>query len=68
MAVRAAGLVIFRVRPEIEYLLMQASYSNHHWSPPKGDTILIITSSSSSTGKSQMDCVIDLKHYLQRHI
>lgn len=42
MAVRAAGLVIFRVCPEIEYLLMQASYSNHHWSPPKGDTILFI--------------------------
>lgn len=42
MGVRAAGLVIFRVRHEIEYLLMQASYSNHHWSPPKGDTILII--------------------------
>ncbi|XP_042862979.1 bis(5'-nucleosyl)-tetraphosphatase [asymmetrical]-like [Penaeus japonicus] len=34
---RAAGLVIFRcIATEIQYLLMQASYADHHWSPPKG--------------------------------
>lgn len=36
MAVRAAGFVIFRRNPDIEYLLMQTSYGKHHWTPPKG--------------------------------
>lgn len=34
---RAAGLIIFRrAAAQIEYLLMQTSYGNHHWTPPKG--------------------------------
>ncbi|KAI4493674.1 hypothetical protein M0804_001850 [Polistes exclamans] len=34
---RACGFVIFRqVQGSIEYLLMQTSYGNHHWTPPKG--------------------------------
>ncbi|CAK9831222.1 Bis(5'-nucleosyl)-tetraphosphatase [asymmetrical] [Anthophora retusa] len=37
MTTRACGFVIFRrVQGIVEYLLMQASYGNHHWSPPKG--------------------------------
>lgn len=34
----AAGFVIFRrlVGKNIEYLLLQASYGEHHWTPPKG--------------------------------
>lgn len=36
MSVRAAGFIVYRRVPEIEYLLMQASYSNNHWTPPKG--------------------------------
>lgn len=37
MAVRAAGLVIYReLGQSIEYLLLQASNQNHHWTPPKG--------------------------------
>uniref|UniRef100_A0A2M4C2L3 Bis(5'-nucleosyl)-tetraphosphatase [asymmetrical] n=1 Tax=Anopheles marajoara TaxID=58244 RepID=A0A2M4C2L3_9DIPT len=37
MAKRAAGFLIFRRLCErIEYLMMQASYGQHHWSPPKG--------------------------------
>ncbi|XP_014675405.1 PREDICTED: bis(5'-nucleosyl)-tetraphosphatase [asymmetrical]-like [Priapulus caudatus] len=38
-ALRAAGLVIFRRHGDkkiTEYLLMQTSYGNHHWTPPKG--------------------------------
>jgi len=36
-AVRAAGLIVFRiVAKEIEYLVMQTSYGHHHWTPPKG--------------------------------
>lgn len=36
MTLKAAGFVIFRRKPDIEYLLLQASYGTHHWSPPKG--------------------------------
>ncbi|KAM7353151.1 purine phosphoribosyltransferase family protein Apf [Cochliomyia hominivorax] len=37
MAKRAAGFVIFRrLRDEIEYLLLKASYGDFHWSSPKG--------------------------------
>ena len=34
--VRAAGFVLFRRNPSVEYLLMQTSYGQHHWTPPKG--------------------------------
>jgi len=34
---RAAGFIIFRRKSErVEYLLLQASYGKHHWTPPKG--------------------------------
>ncbi|XP_068620481.1 bis(5'-nucleosyl)-tetraphosphatase [asymmetrical] [Battus philenor] len=34
---RAAGLVIFRYTNNvIQFLLMQTSYGEHHWTPPKG--------------------------------
>lgn len=35
---KAAGFVVYRKNCDeiIEYLLMQASYANHHWTPPKG--------------------------------
>lgn len=34
---RAAGFLIFReLNKTIEYLLLKASYGDHHWSPPKG--------------------------------
>ncbi|XP_015112669.1 bis(5'-nucleosyl)-tetraphosphatase [asymmetrical] [Diachasma alloeum] len=37
MATRACGFVIFRrFKGPIEYLLMQTSYGQHHWTPPKG--------------------------------
>lgn len=43
MAVRACGFIVFRrlascVLPpdNIEYLLLQTSYGEHHWTPPKG--------------------------------
>ena len=33
----AAGFVIFRkVSNTVEYLLLQTSYGEHHWTPPKG--------------------------------
>lgn len=37
MVVKAAGLVIYRkLAGKIEFLLLQASYPPHHWTPPKG--------------------------------
>lgn len=40
MAKRAAGFVILRkLCGRIEYLLLQASYGSHHWTPPKGMTL-----------------------------
>ena len=38
-AKRAAGLVIYKqkdVTSVVEWLLMQTSYGQHHWTPPKG--------------------------------
>ncbi|GLV43433.1 Diadenosine tetraphosphatase [Carabus blaptoides fortunei] len=33
----AAGFVIFRrINNTVQYLLLQASYGDHHWTPPKG--------------------------------
>jgi bis(5'-nucleosidyl)-tetraphosphatase len=33
----AAGLIIYRrLSGAIEYLLLQTSYGDHHWTPPKG--------------------------------
>ena len=38
--VRAAGLIIYRRKGSnlspVEYLLLQTSYGQHHWTPPKG--------------------------------
>ncbi|NP_001092183.1 nudix hydrolase 2 S homeolog [Xenopus laevis] len=45
MALRACGLIIFRrckagisaaATDAIEFLLLQTSYGEHHWTPPKG--------------------------------
>lgn len=43
MALRACGFIVFRrlascmLPPDnIEYLLLQTSYGEHHWTPPKG--------------------------------
>uniref|UniRef100_A0A3Q3IEY0 Bis(5'-nucleosyl)-tetraphosphatase [asymmetrical] n=1 Tax=Monopterus albus TaxID=43700 RepID=A0A3Q3IEY0_MONAL len=43
MAVRACGFIVFRrlascIPPQdnTEYLLLQTSYGEHHWTPPKG--------------------------------
>lgn len=46
MSLRACGLIIFRrlnqgkfsarTKDDIEFLLLQTSYGEHHWTPPKG--------------------------------
>lgn len=48
---RAAGLVIYRqVNSRIEYLLLQASYANNHWSPTKGNVLFQIAFHSVCLG------------------
>lgn len=38
---RAAGLVIFRnVNKVIQFLMLQTSYGENHWTPPKGILLL----------------------------
>lgn len=41
---KAAGFVIYRENCNgiIEYLLMQASYGEFHWTPPKGKIKIIL--------------------------
>ncbi|XP_071964400.1 bis(5'-nucleosyl)-tetraphosphatase [asymmetrical]-like [Antedon mediterranea] len=37
MSIKAGGLIVFRrVQNSIQYLLLQASYGDNHWTPPKG--------------------------------
>ncbi|XP_033118454.1 bis(5'-nucleosyl)-tetraphosphatase [asymmetrical]-like [Anneissia japonica] len=37
LTIKAAGLIVFRrVQDSIQYLLLQASYGDNHWTPPKG--------------------------------
>ncbi|XP_078077321.1 bis(5'-nucleosyl)-tetraphosphatase [asymmetrical] [Mustelus asterias] len=45
MTLRACGLIVFRrlhavgfasAPPQIQFLLLQTSYGQHHWTPPKG--------------------------------
>lgn len=41
MTRRAAGFLIFRrFNSEIEYLMLKASYGSHHWTPPKGMSLV----------------------------
>ena len=80
---RAAGLVVYRILHEGEkpqFLLLKASYSNHHWSPPKGFlkqqwrngdleeelvAALRETEEEASIGKHLLDVHEDVKDELQ---
>lgn len=58
--VRAAGLVVFRrFSNRVEFLLLQASYPPHHWTPPKGrrfDAKLgLLTQRSQASGLGHVD-------------
>lgn len=74
MATRACGFVIFRrVRGVIEYLLMQTSYGEHHWTPPKGhvdpgesdmETALRETKEEAGLSATDLKIYEDAKHEL----
>ncbi|XP_022826592.1 bis(5'-nucleosyl)-tetraphosphatase [asymmetrical] [Spodoptera litura] len=60
---RAAGLVIFRsVNQAIEFLMLQTSYGEHHWTPPKGhvdpgesDWVTALRETKEEAGLSEED-------------
>ncbi|XP_066591492.1 bis(5'-nucleosyl)-tetraphosphatase [asymmetrical] [Prorops nasuta] len=74
MGKRACGFVIFRrTRDVIEYLLMQTSYGEHHWTPPKGhvdkgesdmETALRETEEEAGLTKSDLKIYDDIKQEL----
>ncbi|CAH0713141.1 unnamed protein product, partial [Brenthis ino] len=63
---RAAGLVIFRqANLIIEFLLLQTSYGEHHWTPPKGhvdpgesDWVTALRETKEEAGLSENDLEI----------
>lgn len=72
---RACGFVIFRrIHDSIEYLLMQTSYNQHHWTPPKGhvdpgesdfETALRETTEEAGFVKSDLNIFENAKVQLQ---
>jgi bis(5'-nucleosidyl)-tetraphosphatase len=71
----AAGIILFRKdRPNIEYLLLQTSYGEHHWTPPKGhldegenelETAIRETKEESGLDIDLDYKIIDLKHRIE---
>ncbi|XP_013193503.1 bis(5'-nucleosyl)-tetraphosphatase [asymmetrical] [Amyelois transitella] len=63
---RAAGLVIYRkVSQGIQFLLLQTSYGEHHWTPPKGhvdpgesDWVTALRETKEEAGFSEVDLEI----------
>ncbi|KAB0790092.1 hypothetical protein PPYR_15593 [Photinus pyralis] len=79
MTKTAAGLVIFRKHLNaIQYLLLQTSYGEHHWTPPKGHvdpgetdpmvTALRETSEESGLRQSDLRIFHDSKHILNYNV
>ncbi|RUS79446.1 hypothetical protein EGW08_012787 [Elysia chlorotica] len=70
----AAGFIIFRkLQNETEYLLLQTSYGQNHWTPPKGhvdpgesefETALRETEEEAGIRKNQMKIVEDFQRTL----
>ncbi|CAD1479386.1 unnamed protein product [Heterotrigona itama] len=78
MTKRACGFVVFRrIRGMIEYLLMQVSYGEHHWTPPKGhvdpdesdmETALRETKEEAGLSASDLNIFENVKHELNYHV
>ncbi|XP_033749545.1 bis(5'-nucleosyl)-tetraphosphatase [asymmetrical]-like [Pecten maximus] len=70
----AAGFIVFRsLSSEIQYLLLQTSYGQHHWTPPKGhvdpgesefETALRETAEEAGLNKSHLEIVDNFKKTL----
>ncbi|CAG9795569.1 unnamed protein product [Diatraea saccharalis] len=63
---RAAGLIIFRkINQVVQYLMLQTSYGEHHWTPPKGhvdpgesDFVTALRETREEAGLSESDLQI----------
>ncbi|XP_063626285.1 bis(5'-nucleosyl)-tetraphosphatase [asymmetrical] [Cydia splendana] len=63
---RAAGLVIFRnINQAVQFLLLQTSYGQHHWTPPKGhvdpgesDWITALRETKEEAGLSENELLV----------
>ncbi|XP_063386085.1 bis(5'-nucleosyl)-tetraphosphatase [asymmetrical] [Cydia fagiglandana] len=63
---RAAGLVIFRnINQAVQFLLLQTSYGEHHWTPPKGhvdpgesDWITALRETKEEAGLSENELLV----------
>uniref|UniRef100_A0A0B7A9P8 Bis(5'-nucleosyl)-tetraphosphatase [asymmetrical] n=1 Tax=Arion vulgaris TaxID=1028688 RepID=A0A0B7A9P8_9EUPU len=74
----AAGLLIFRrVSNKIEFLLLQTSYGEHHWTPPKGhvdpgesefETALRETEEEAGFKKEQLKIIKDFERHLKYNV
>ncbi|XP_013083426.2 bis(5'-nucleosyl)-tetraphosphatase [asymmetrical]-like [Biomphalaria glabrata] len=70
----AAGLLIYRrLHNKFEYLLLQTSYGEHHWTPPKGhvdpgesewETALRETEEESGYKQEQLNILKNFEHSL----
>ncbi|CAH1796679.1 unnamed protein product, partial [Owenia fusiformis] len=70
----AAGFIIFRrLQAEVQYLFLQTSYGEHHWTPPKGhvdpgesemETALRETHEEAGLSKEQFTIVDNFKDEL----
>ncbi|XP_045452418.1 bis(5'-nucleosyl)-tetraphosphatase [asymmetrical] [Melitaea cinxia] len=75
---RAAGLVIYRKTNDIiQFLLLQTSYGEHHWTPPKGhvdpgesDWVTALRETKEEAGLSEDDLEIhkDISHTLNYQV
>ncbi|XP_053172753.1 bis(5'-nucleosyl)-tetraphosphatase [asymmetrical] [Scomber japonicus] len=84
MTLRACGFIVFRrllnnVPPpdNIEYLLLQTSYGEHHWTPPKGHvdpgeddltTALRETKEEAGLGAEHLRVIDDFVHKLHYEV
>lgn len=84
MALRACGFIVFRrltsaIPPpdNIEFLLLQTSYGEHHWTPPKGHvdpgeddmtTALRETKEEAGLGTEQLQVINGFVHELRYEV
>ncbi|GFR69172.1 Bis(5'-nucleosyl)-tetraphosphatase [asymmetrical]-like Protein [Elysia marginata] len=74
----AAGFIIFRkIQSQPEYLLLQTSYGQHHWTPPKGhvdpgesefETALRETEEEAGIKKDQMRIIENFQRTLNYQV
>uniref|UniRef100_A0AC35TQC8 Bis(5'-nucleosyl)-tetraphosphatase [asymmetrical] n=1 Tax=Rhabditophanes sp. KR3021 TaxID=114890 RepID=A0AC35TQC8_9BILA len=76
---KAAGILVYRrISEKIEYLLLQASYPPHHWTPPKGhvdptdkdefEAAMRETKEEANIGGEQLEVDQNYSHLMQYEV